>query len=150
MGPMGDSTVSLLSVLPPSNPSMHKKAGNLEGMDSSSVACEGCDWLTDCTRTVPRPIATRPPRPLDASSELRLRSHLQQHNMMAQEYSEYLAASVLNEQQLVSHFITISTAISTFTSASCTTSSHSRFPGQLPQPEPGVEGAQQSGQTDAV
>lgn len=147
MGPMGDSTVNLLSVLPPSNPSMHKKAGNLEGMDSSSVAC---DWLTDCTRTVPRPIATRPPRPLDASSELRLRSHLQQHNMMAQEYSEYLAASVLNEQQLVSHFITISTAISTFTSASCTTSSHSRFPGQLPQPEPGVEGAQQSGQTDAV
>jgi len=147
VGPMGDPTVNLLSVLPPSNPSMHKKAGNLEGMDSSSVAC---DWLTDCTRTVPRPIATRPPRPLDASSELRLRCHLQQHNMMAQEYSEYLAASVLNEQQLVSHFITISMAISTFTSASCTTSSHSRFPGQLPQPEPGVEGAQQSGQTDAV
>lgn len=31
MGPtsMGDSTVNLLSVLPPSNPSMHKKAGNL-------------------------------------------------------------------------------------------------------------------------
>lgn len=50
MGPMGDPTVNLLSVLPPSNPSMHKKAGNLEGMDSSSVAC---DWLTDCTRTVP-------------------------------------------------------------------------------------------------
>lgn len=68
--------------------------------------------------------------------------------MMAQEYSEYLAASVLNEQQLVSHFITISMPI--LTSASCTTSSHSRFPGQLPQPEPGVEGAQQSGQTDAV
>lgn len=61
MGPMGDSTVNLLSVLPPSNPSMHKKAGNLEGMDSTSVAC---DWLlTDCTRTVPRPIATRPPTP---------------------------------------------------------------------------------------
>lgn len=63
MGPMGDPTVNLLSVLPPSNPSnpsMHKKAGNLEGMDSSSVAC---DWLTDCTRTVPRPIATRSPTP---------------------------------------------------------------------------------------
>lgn len=58
MGPMGDPTVNLLSVLPPSNPSMHKKAGNLEGMDSTYVAC---DWLlTDCTRTVPRPIATRP------------------------------------------------------------------------------------------
>lgn len=70
--------------------------------------------------------------------------------MMAQEYSEYLAASVLNDQQLVSHFITISMVISTFTSASSTPSSHSRFPGQLPQPEPGVEGAQQSGQTDAV
>lgn len=142
MGPMGDPTVNLLSVLPPSNPSMHKKAGNLEGMDSTYVAC---DWLlTDCTRTVPDRLRR------DASSELRLRCHLQQHNMMAQEYSEYLAASVLNEQQLVSHFITISMAISTFTSASCTTSSHSRFPGQLPQPEPGVEGAQQSGQTDAV
>ena len=52
---------------------------------------------------------------------------------MAQDYSEYLAVNVLNEQQLVS-YTTQPLRLRLIST------------GQLPQLEPSIEGAQQSGQ----